>query len=93
MRIISVGWSPDYSRAAAIGLIVLVSSIILIYLSRHLISESSQCVTVTGKGYRPTVDRLEPCPIPSIYSVYASVLFHCGYALGYSGIHVVPPIP
>ncbi len=54
-RIISVGWSPDYGRAAAIGLIVLVSSITLIYVYRHLISEGSQYVTVTGKGYRPTI--------------------------------------
>jgi iron(III) transport system permease protein len=57
-RIISIGWSPDYGRAAAIGLIVLAASIILVYLYRHLISESSQYVTVTGKGYRPTVVEL-----------------------------------
>ncbi len=57
-RIISVGWSPDYGRAAALGLIVLAASIILVYLYRHLISEGSQFVTVTGKGYRPTVVEL-----------------------------------
>jgi iron(III) transport system permease protein len=57
-RIISVGWSPDYGRAAAIGLIVLAASIILVYLYRHLIAESSQYVTVTGKGYRPIVVEL-----------------------------------
>ncbi len=54
-RIISVGWSPDYGRAAAVGLIVLAASIVLVYLYRHLISEGSQYVTVTGKGYRPMV--------------------------------------
>ena len=57
-RIISVGWSPDYGRAAALGLIVLAASIVLVYLYRHLISEGSQFVTVTGKGYRPTVVEL-----------------------------------
>lgn len=63
-RIISVGWSPDYGKAAAIGLIVLGVSIILVYLYRHLISESSQYVTVTGKGYRPVVIRLGRAKYP-----------------------------
>ena len=53
-RIISIGWSPDYGQAAAIGLIVLAVAIVLVYLYRHLIAESSQYVTVTGKGFRPT---------------------------------------
>ncbi|NLJ80835.1 MAG: iron ABC transporter permease [Firmicutes bacterium] len=57
-RIISVGWSPDYGKAAAIGLIVLAAAITLVYFYRHLISEGSQYVTVTGKGYRPTIIEL-----------------------------------
>ena len=57
-RIISIGWAPDYGKAAAIGLIVLGVSIALIYVYRRLVSESSQYVTVTGKGYRPTVVEL-----------------------------------
>ena len=57
-RIISVGWSPDYGRAAAIGLIVLAASIVLVYLYRSLLGDASQYVTVTGKGYRPMVIEL-----------------------------------
>src|SRR5690554_6072300 len=53
-RIISVGWFPDYGRAAAIGLIVLAASITLIYVYRRLVAESSRFVTITGKGFRPT---------------------------------------
>lgn len=53
-RVISVGWSPDYGRAAAIGVVVLVSAIALILLYRYLTSASERFVTVTGKGFRPT---------------------------------------
>lgn len=63
-RIISVGWSPDYGKAAAVGLIVLGASIVLVYLYRYLIRESSQFVTVTGKGYRPTVIELGRAKFP-----------------------------
>lgn len=66
-RIISIGWSPDYGRAAAIGLIVLVAAIILVYLYRYLIAESSQYVTVTGKGYRPTVVELGRARYPLFF--------------------------
>ena len=57
-RVISVGWSPDYGRAAALGVIVLVSAISLILLYRYLTSASERFVTVTGKGFRPTVVNL-----------------------------------
>ena len=72
-RIISVGWSPDYGRAAAVGLIVLAASIVLVYLYRHLIAEGSQYVTVTGKGYRPTVVELGRARRPLF--VLCTVLF------------------
>ena len=63
-RIISVGWSPDYGKAAAIGLVVLAISVALVYVYRYLISESSQFVTVTGKGYRPSIVQLGRARIP-----------------------------
>ena len=63
-RIISIGWSPDYGQAAAIGLIVLAVAIALVYLYRHLISESAQFVTVTGKGFRPTEVKLGRAKYP-----------------------------
>ena len=63
-RIISIGWSPDYGQAAAIGLIVLAVAIVLVYLYRRLISESAQFVTVTGKGFRPTEIKLGRAKYP-----------------------------
>ncbi len=57
-RVISVGWSPDYGRAAAIGVSVLALAIVLIYLYRHLTAASERYVTVTGKGFRPTTVEL-----------------------------------
>ncbi len=63
-RIISIGWSPDYGQAAAIGLIVLAVAIILVYLYRRLIAESAQFVTVTGKGFRPTEIKLGRAKYP-----------------------------
>jgi iron(III) transport system permease protein len=63
-RMISIGWSPDYGQAAAIGIIVLAVAIVLVYLYRHLISESSQYVTVTGKGFRPTEIKLGRAKYP-----------------------------
>ena len=73
-RIISVGWSPDYGKAAAVGLIVLVVSIVLVYLYRYLISESSQYVTVTGKGYRPALVELGSAKYP-LFALL--ILFFC----------------
>ncbi|MGQ9700539.1 MAG: ABC transporter permease [Candidatus Bipolaricaulaceae bacterium] len=57
-RVIAVGWSPDYGRAAALGVVVLVSAISLSVLYRYLTSASERFVTVTGKGFRPTIVNL-----------------------------------
>lgn len=57
-RIISIGWSPDYGRAAAVGVLVLAVALILVYVYRSLTAESEKFVTVTGKGYRPRVIKL-----------------------------------
>ncbi len=57
-RIISIGWSPDYGRAAALGVLVLVVALVLMYIYRSLTAESERFVTVTGKGYRPRVIKL-----------------------------------
>lgn len=73
-RIISVGWSPDYGKAAAVGLIVLVASIALVYIYRYLIKEGSQYVTVTGKGYRPAVVELGKAKYP-LFTI--AFLFFC----------------
>ncbi|MGC9074303.1 MAG: ABC transporter permease [Candidatus Bipolaricaulaceae bacterium] len=57
-RIISIGWSPDYGKAAAVGVLVLIAALILIYLYRSLTAGGERFVTVTGKGYRPRVVKL-----------------------------------
>lgn len=57
-RIISIGWSPDYGKAAAVGSLVLGVALVLVYLYRALTAEGERFVTVTGKGYRPRVIRL-----------------------------------
>jgi len=54
-RIVSIGYATDYGEAAAIGLLVLLTSIVFIYLYRHLTAEGGKYVTVSGKGYRPTM--------------------------------------
>lgn len=57
-RIVSIGWSPDYGKAAAVGVLVLVVALILVYLYRYLTAEGERFVTVTGRGYRPRVIKL-----------------------------------
>ncbi len=57
-RIIAVGYATDYGKAAAIGLMILVISTFFVYIYRRLTSASEKYVTVSGKGYRPTVMKL-----------------------------------
>lgn len=54
-RLISIGYATDYGEAAAVGVIVLATSISFIFLYRKLTSETEKYVTVTGKGYRPAL--------------------------------------
>lgn len=61
---IATGFAADYGKAAAIGMSVLVTSITLIYLYRYLTSESEKYVTISSRGYRPTVIRLKRARYP-----------------------------
>jgi iron(III) transport system permease protein len=63
-RIVSTGFAADYGQAAAVGISVLVSSIILIYVYRHFTSASERFVTISGRGYKPTVIELKKAKIP-----------------------------
>jgi len=54
-RIIATGFTPDYGMAAAVGMSALATSIVLIYLYRYLTSASEKYVTVSSRGYRPTL--------------------------------------
>jgi len=63
-RMISTGFSADYGKAAAVGVAVLVTSVILIYVYRHFTSASEKFVTISGRGYKPTLIELKKAKIP-----------------------------
>lgn len=63
-RIIATGFSADYGKAAAVGMSALAASITLIVLYRHLTSESDKYVTISGRGYRPTLIDLQKWKTP-----------------------------
>jgi iron(III) transport system permease protein len=63
-EMISLGFSPDYGRAAALGMSVLATSVTLIYVYRALTAESERYVTIAGRGYRPTLIELGRARIP-----------------------------
>src|SRR5690606_7583977 len=55
---IATGFNPDYGQAAALGMSALVTSIALIWVYRALTAESGKFVTISSRGYRPTVIQL-----------------------------------
>jgi len=63
-RIIATGFAADYGQAAAVGMSALSASIVLIYVYRYLTSESEKYVTVTSRGYRPSVIDLKGAKLP-----------------------------
>jgi iron(III) transport system permease protein len=73
-RIVSTGFAADYGKAAAVGVSVLVSSIVLIYVYRHFTSASERFVTISGRGYKPTVIELKKAKIP-VFVVLALLSF------------------
>jgi iron(III) transport system permease protein len=63
-EMISLGFSPDYGKAAALGMSVLAASVTLIYVYRALTAEGEKFVTIAGRGYRPTLIELGRARIP-----------------------------
>ncbi|GBE15583.1 trehalose transport system permease protein SugB [bacterium BMS3Abin14] len=63
-RTISTGFAADYGKAAAIGMSALAASIVLIFLYRYLTSESSKYVTVSGRGFKPSLIDLKRSRYP-----------------------------
>ncbi len=61
---IAKGFAADFGQAAAVGMSVLATSITLIFLYRYLTSESEKFVTISSRGYRPTVIELKGARIP-----------------------------
>jgi len=54
-RLISLGFMPDYGRAAAVGVSVLVTSTVLVYVYRRLTARSERYVTISARGYKPAI--------------------------------------
>lgn len=72
--------NPAYSLAAAIGSVLLVSTVALVVIHRTLVS-SKQFVTITGKGFRPRLVDLRQWR-------YAALLLNVSYIL----VSVILPI-
>jgi iron(III) transport system permease protein len=73
-QMISTGFSTDYGKAAAVGMSVLAASITLIFVYRAMTSESEKYVTISSRGYRPTVIPLKAARIP-LFTVVALLSF------------------
>ncbi|HPQ42608.1 MAG TPA: iron ABC transporter permease [Syntrophales bacterium] len=63
-RIVATGFAADYGMAAAVGMSALAASITLIYLYRYLTSESEKYVTISSRGYKPSVVDLKKAKYP-----------------------------
>lgn len=57
-EMIATGFATDYGKAAAVGMSVLAASVTLIVVYRALTAESEKYVTVSSRGFRPTVVEL-----------------------------------
>lgn len=75
-RSISTGFATDYGMAAAIGMSVLATSITLIYVYRHLTSAGDRYVTISSRGYKPTVIPLGKArgPMFAVVALLSAVL-------------------
>ena len=66
---IAKGFAADFGKAAAVGMSVLVTAITLIFIYRHLTAESEKFVTISSRGYRPTVIQLKGARVPMFLAV------------------------
>ncbi|MDI6755089.1 MAG: iron ABC transporter permease [Thermodesulfobacteriota bacterium] len=73
-RVIATGFAPDYGMAAAVGMSVLAASITLIFLYRYLTSEGEKYVTISSRGYRPSLIDLKKAKYP-LFGVVALLSF------------------
>jgi len=63
-RNIASGFAADFGKAAAIGMSALAASITLIYIYRYLTSESGKFVTISSRGFKPTLIKLKNAKYP-----------------------------
>ncbi len=68
-EMISTGFATDYGKAAAVGMSVLAASVTLIVVYRALTAESEKYVTVSSRGFRPTVIELGKARMPLFFVV------------------------
>lgn len=73
-RVIATGFAPDYGMAAAVGMSILAASITLIFVYRYLTSEGEKYVTISSRGYRPTVIDLKKAKYP-MFGIVALLSF------------------
>lgn len=52
-RLVTTGFLPDYGRAAAVGISVLATAIVLVFVYRHYTSAAERFVSIGGRGYKP----------------------------------------
>lgn len=51
--LVSKGFLPDYGRAAAVGLSVLTTAIVLVFVYRYYTRAGERFVTIGGRGFKP----------------------------------------
>lgn len=73
-RMVSTGFAADYGQAAALGVSVLVLSIVFIYVYRYFTSASEKFVTIAGRGFKPTIIELKRAKIP-VFIILALLSF------------------
>ena len=73
-RVVATGFATDYGLAAAVGMSALAASITLIFLYRHLTREGEKYVTISSRGYRPTVIDLNKARYP-LFGIVALLSF------------------
>ncbi len=71
-QMIATGFATDYGKAAALGMSVLAVSITLIVVYRALTGESEKFVTISGRGYRPSVLALGRWRMP-LFALVATI--------------------
>lgn len=71
---VSTGFMADYGKAAALGMSALVASITLIYLYRYLTSESGKFVTISSRGFKPTLIELKRSRYP-LFAIVGLISF------------------
>ncbi|WP_028324256.1 ABC transporter permease [Desulfatirhabdium butyrativorans] len=64
-RIVATGFAADYGKAAAVGMSAMAASMVLISIYRYLTGESERFVTVSSRGFKPTLIDLKGWRYPA----------------------------